>query len=121
MRALVPLLIPLLAAGAKPATQCSAPVAVPVSVKTPNATFYNDGEPPVRFAHVPDRPVQVSFGQEAIDQLCGRPPCGMRFEGCTSNNKIALPDPYKTDAKTFARIVRHELGHHAGWPETHGA
>lgn len=122
MKALALWLIPLLfAAGAKPAQQCSAPIAVPKTITTPNSTYYNDGEPPARFAHIPNVTLRITFGEEAIAQLCGRPPCGMIFEGCTDGKNVALPDPYKTSSQTFARIVRHELSHVNGWPETHGA
>ena len=112
------LLLPLLLTGAEvPPQQCSAPVPVPSNVTTPNSNYYNDGEPPKRFAHAPGGEYRVTFGQDAIDKLCGRPPCGMVFEGCVHGDQMALPDPFSPD---FARITRHEAGHLNGWSATHG-
>jgi hypothetical protein len=122
VRALL-LLAPLLVSATPPAQHCPKPIAVPQAVATanPSSTLYTDVEPPARFAHVPRKQLRISFGKEAIDAMCGRPPCGMIFEGCTDGEVMALPDPFTTDPQTFARIVRHELGHVAGWPGTHGA
>jgi hypothetical protein len=100
--------------------QCSAPVAVPQSVTTPDSTYYSDAEPPKRFSHPPSVTLRIRFGQDAIDKMCGKPACGYVFEGCTRGNEVALPDPYSTDSETFARIVKHELAHVNGWPATHG-
>lgn len=97
---------------------CEAPRPVPVTVTTPNATFYTDVEPPTRFAHAPKGSYTVMFGVDAIDKQCGRPPCGMHFLGCRRGNLIVLPDPFS--APNFAQITRHELGHVNGWPDTHG-
>lgn len=121
MRALA--VLPLLALSAgqpSPPQTCPKPLPVPVTVTAPSSTYYTDVEPPARFAHVPPQSLTISFGQDAIARLCGRPPCGMIFLGCTRGNEMALPDPFTTDSQTFARIVRHELGHVAGWPATHG-
>lgn len=100
---------------------CSAPLAAPIGpTVAPHSTYYNDGTPPRRFSRVPKRQLKVRFGQAAIDAFCGRPPCGMVFEACTDGNVIALPDPFTTDPQTFSRIVRHELAHVNGWPDSHG-
>jgi hypothetical protein len=96
----------------------------PVVIQTPqmpaNSTYVSDGEPPLRFSHAPDHPLIIGFGQENIDALCGRPPCGKKFLGCTRGDQMALPDPFTTDSMTFGRIVRHELAHVNGWPASHG-
>lgn len=117
-------LVSLATVSASPVTrpQCQpAPVVVQTSRIAPNSTYVDDGEPPARFSHVPSRPLLVGFGQKSIDELCGVPPCGLVFEGCTDGDRMALPNPFTTDSATFARIARHELAHHAGWPATHGA
>jgi hypothetical protein len=101
--------------------QCSVPVAVPQTASAPGSTYYNDGEPPKRFARVPKGAVSVRFGQASIDAVCGVPPCGYVFEGCTDGKVMALPDPFKVSDAQFARIARHELGHISGWPATHGS
>jgi hypothetical protein len=85
-----------------------------------NSTYVNDGEPPKRFAHVPSGEVRIRFGQANLDAICGVPPCGLVFEGCTHGNLVVLPDPYKVNNEQFARIARHELAHVAGWPASHG-
>lgn len=109
-------------ASAPLAATCSAPVPVPPSITTPHSTYYNDGSPPVRFAHVPNHAIKMAFGQKSIDSLCGRPPCGMVFVACTSDDgtTMALPDPFTTDPQSFVATLRHELGHVNGWPATHG-
>lgn len=112
------ILAPLLVSATQPAEQCSAPVAVPKTVTTPNATYYSDGEPPARFSHPPATPLKIVFGRDQIDALCGRPPCGKVFLGCQRGDMLALPDPFKDPE--FAKITRHELAHVNGWPETHG-
>ena len=99
---------------------CSKPIPVPPGVTTPNSTYYSDSEPPARFAHVPAVTLRIRFGARAIERLCGKPPCDMEFLGCTDGENMALPNPYTTDSAQFAKIVRHELGHVNGWPETHG-
>lgn len=120
-RAALILLAPLLISATEPsAPQCSAPVAVPSTVTTPHATYYNDGEPPARFAHAPTGTLKVRFGQAAIDELCGRPPCGLRFLGCVHGDEVALLDPFTISSEDFAKLVRHELAHLSGWPDTHG-
>jgi hypothetical protein len=101
--------------------KCAAPIPVPQTVTTPNSTYYSNGEPPARFAHIPNVVLHIRYGQQAINDLCGRPPCGMMFLGCTSGTNMALPDPFSMDGEQFARIVRHEIGHLNGWPATHGA
>jgi hypothetical protein len=94
-----------------------APVVVQGPGMAPNSTFTNDGEPPVRFSYAPKQTMKVALGQENIDRICGVPPCGLRFEGCTRGDVVALPDPW--DA-SFGRIARHEFAHINGWPATHG-
>lgn len=114
-------LAPLASSATEPKTpQCSPPVAVPKSVTTPNATYYNDGEPPARFAHAPTGTLKVQFGQAAIDRVCGPPPCGMRFLGCARGDDVVLLDPFTMQGDDFAKLVRHELAHLSGWPATHG-
>lgn len=117
-------LLALLALGAAPApapSQCQpAPIVVPSPSLAPNSTYVSDGEPPERFGGVPSKPVTVEFGQASIDMLCGIPPCGMVFLGCTRGNTMALPDPFTVSSEQFAKIVRHELAHINGWPATHG-
>jgi len=113
--------VPLISAAPPPAPACDpAPVVIQTPTIAANSTYISDGEPPKRFAMVPDRPVRVAFGRAAIDATCGRPPCNMVFEGCVRGGVIALPDPFTTDSMTFARVVRHELAHVRGWPASHG-
>lgn len=116
------LLTPLIATAPAPVEQCSKPIPVPAPVlaAVPNSTYYTDVEPPKRFAHVPKGQLRVTFGNAGIDDLCGRPPCGMIYEGCTDGNRMALPDPFKMSDKDFGRIVRHEIGHKNGWAASHG-
>jgi hypothetical protein len=90
-----------------------------VTATAPNSTYYNDGDPPARFAKVPKGYVKVMFGQEAINNLCPKAPCGMVTLGCTRGDLLVLPDPFTSP--NFVRITRHELGHFAGWPASHGA
>ena len=122
MKVLLTLIVPLplMSAAAQAPERCQAPLVVPKTVTVPSSTYYNDGEPPKRFAHAPKVALKVTFGDEAIAELCGRPACGYVFEGCTDGDRMALPDPFKTTPETFARIVRHEIGHQNGWPATHG-
>jgi hypothetical protein len=105
---------------APPATCQPAPVIVQTPQMPANSTYVSDGEPPLRYSHPPTHPIIIGFGQANIDNLCGRPPCGKIFLGCTRGDQMALPDPFTTDSLTFARIVRHELSHVNGWPATHG-
>lgn len=83
----------------------------------PNSTLFNDGEPPARFLTAPKGHVQVMFGQESIDRICGVPPCDKIFLGCVRGSVIVLPDPSHKD---LAKIIRHEIAHLNGWPRTHG-
>jgi hypothetical protein len=122
MRSLLPLvLLASASASPPPPHQCSPPqIVVPSPNLAPGSTYTNDGEPPQRFAHAPKTALKIMFGQEALDSICGRPPCGFYFEGCQSGDTLVLLDPFKTDDATFARIVRHELAHVNHWPATHG-
>jgi hypothetical protein len=101
-----------------PAACQPAPVIFAASGLPARSTYVSDGEPPKRFAKAPNGYVKVRFGQQAIDEVCGRPPCGKVFLGCTRGDLIVLPDPFSSP--DFARIARHELGHFAGWPASHG-
>lgn len=110
-----------LSVSAAPVKQCEpAPVVAPTPGLASNSTYTNDGEPPKRFSKVPAGFVKVRIGQAAIDEFCGRPPCGLVFKGCIRDDTIILPDPYTMDSREFARITRHEFAHFAGWPATHG-
>jgi len=103
-----------------PVTACPAPVPVPATVTAPNSTYYSNGAPPERFRHGPQITLKIQFGREAIDKLCGKPPCNMFFAACTRGDQMALPDPFTTDPAVFAHVLQHELGHVNGWPATHG-
>lgn len=92
----------------------------PTPTMAPNSTYVSDSEPPARFSGPPTHGVEVYFGQANIDAICGQPPCGKHFLGCTSGNKMALMDPFTADGEQFMRILRHEIGHENGWPDTHG-
>ena len=100
---------------------CSAPVAVPATVTTPNATYYSDKLPPQRFRS--NGRVLVRFAdQRTIDRECGKAPCNMVTLGCLQSSVIMiLPNPcsYGPD-DDYAVLVCHELGHLNGWPATHG-
>lgn len=116
-------LVALVTASASPppAPTCQpAPIVVQAPGVALNSTFVSDGEPPMRFRHLPTHAVIVAFGQTEIDALCGVPPCQKIFLGCIRGDQMALPDPYTTDSETFARVVRHELSHVNGWPASHG-
>lgn len=108
------------AAAPAPSSTCEPVVAVPKTVTAPNSTYYADGLPPKRFSHSPAQKLTFMFGQDAINSFCGKPACGYFFEGCTDGKTIALPDPFTTDPQTFSRLLRHELAHINGWPDTHG-
>jgi hypothetical protein len=102
------------------AETCSAPVAVPPSVTTPNSTYYSDGLPPERFRK--NGTILVQFTDQAtIDAICGKAPCKMTTLGCTDRRQMTLPNPCSYPASDqYAQLVCHELGHVNGWPRTHG-
>lgn len=105
-----------------PPPQCEPPQIVAPAPNLPaNSTYTSDAEPPKRFRVAPRGFIKMRFGQAEIDDLCGRPPCGFVFEGCQRGDEIALPDPFSVPDEQFARIARHELAHHSGWPRSHGA
>lgn len=114
-------LLPLLLLGAAPSSQPASCEPERVVVQTPglalNSTYISSSEPPARYRAAPKGYIKVRFGRAAIDEYCGRPPCGRVFLGCTRGDLMVLPDPDNPD---FARITRHELGHFNGWPATHG-
>lgn len=101
------------------ALECAPPVdIVQTPALAPNSTLFSDGEPPARFRQMPEGHIKVMFGQDAINAVCGVPPCGKRFLGCVRNDVMVLPDPNSPD---FAKITRHEIAHFNGWPATHGS
>ena len=103
-------------------TTCSAPVAVPATITTPNATYYSDSEPPVRFRKSGSVTVQFTT-QAGINSICGKAPCNMVTLGCleTGPARMILPNPCSYPASDdYAELVCHELGHLNGWPATHG-
>jgi hypothetical protein len=117
--ALAALLVPSLVSATPLVTpQCQpAPVVKPVPGLAPNSTYTSDAEPPARFLYMPKGYMRVKFGQAAIDENCGVPPCGMIFLGCVRDDLVVLPDPSHPD---FAKITRHEIAHFNGWPASHG-
>jgi hypothetical protein len=117
------LLIPAPVAPAQAPTTCSAPVAVPPSVTTPNSTYYSDSLPPARFRG--DNSIKVRFSDQAgVDAVCGKAPCNMVTLACTSVRRpqlMTLPNPCRYPTSDgYAQLVCHELGHLNGWPATHG-
>ena len=122
LRALASLALLVNVSAAQPATPTCEPL--PVVVQKPgmaaNSTLASTDNPPKRFAHPPVGTMKVAFGEDAIANFCGQPPCGMKFYGCIRGDVVVLPDPFTVSNEQFGRIARHELAHVAGWPETHG-
>jgi hypothetical protein len=108
------------ASSAKSDAACEPPRALPPSPNlAPNSTYTSDSEPPRKYRGAPSKVIRIQFGQDAIDELCGRP-CGGHFEGCVRGDQLAILDPFKISDEAFGRLMRHELAHENGWPETHG-
>ena len=99
---------------------CPAPIAVPETVTTPNATYYSDGMPPARYRGNARATVRFSSQDEIVD-LCGRPPCGLVVLACQQHKQLVMPNPCTYGAADkYAKLLCHELGHLNGWPATHG-
>lgn len=80
-------------------------------------TLYSDGMPPKRF----QGNVRVVIATvDNLNDVCGQPPPGKFWFGCTRGVTVFMPNPCPYGQQEYARILCHEFGHIQGWPATHG-
>jgi hypothetical protein len=93
----------------------------------PNSTYLTTAMPPVRYRG--DATITIEFlGLDDVNKYCAsgskkimKPVCGYRFYGCQHGNKLYMPHPcVYPETNPYTRLLCHEIGHHNGWPGTHG-
>ena len=88
----------------------------------PKPTPFSNGRPPTRFQGHATVTLQIA-DQAGIDAIChplfGRPPAGMRTDGCQTGDRVILPNPCDFPEDRYATMLCHELGHANGWSRNH--
>lgn len=96
--------------------------AAPGPVATGPGTEHFDGMPPARFWR---EDVAIVVFVNDVTELCGDSPPGLTMIACTRKFEgqvaVVMPHPVgrALEGEYYARILAHELGHHAGWTGMH--
>jgi phosphoribosylformylglycinamidine (FGAM) synthase-like amidotransferase family enzyme len=91
-------------------------------VATGPGTAHFDGMPPERFWQ---EDVAIVVFVNDVTELCGDSPPGLTMIACTRKIEgqvvVVMPHPvgHALAGEYYARILTHELGHHAGWTGMH--